>query len=126
MAQVEVRHAGPEGREVGPVAGAGAGGFAGLGRRVPRIPAEDLPAGRAGAGGPDEEVAVRAAGRRGGAPEERVRRTGVVDHVVDDDTDAAPVGLVQEPVKVGHRSIVGLDRAVVANRIAVVAVLRLC
>jgi hypothetical protein len=125
VAQIEVGHSGPERREVRPVAGAGAGRIGACGCRVPRVPAEDLPAGRAGAGGPDEVAAVRAARGRGGTAEERVRGAGVVEDVVDDDTDAAAMGLAQQAVHVGHGSVVGLDAAIVADRVAVVAILGL-
>jgi hypothetical protein len=46
----------------------------------------------------------------------------VVDHVVDDDADAARMGLAQQLVEVGQAAVVAFDGAVVLRGVAVVAV----
>ena len=72
---------------------------------------------------PDIEVTSRRAGRgtaRLLEPWMLVRR--VVDHELGDDPDAPPVGAFDEALEVVQRSIIGMDRPVVADVVAVVAV----
>jgi hypothetical protein len=72
--------------------------------------------------GPDVEVARHRA-RLGvaGALEPRMLVGGMVDHQLGDDPQAALVGGGDEAAHVGHLAVLGMDRAVVGDVVAVVA-----
>jgi hypothetical protein len=46
---------------------------------------------------------------------------GVVGHEVHDDLDAALVCFAQQPLEVGHRAVLRIDRAVIGDVVTVVA-----
>ncbi len=71
---------------------------------------------------PDVEVARSAAGRgAASALEPRVLVGGVVDDQLDDDTQAAGVGLAQEDLDVVQRAVGRMDVGVVGDVVSVVA-----
>ena len=70
---------------------------------------------------PDVVVAVGRVGVAARLLEPRVLVGGVVDHQVGDDAHAAAVGRVEEALEVRQRAVVGVDRAVVGDVVAVVA-----
>ena len=82
-----------------------------------RVPAYFLSVSR-----PDVEVARRRA-RLGPARalEPRMLVRGVVDDELGDDPEAARVRLRDEALDVAHRAVVGMNAAVVADVVAVVA-----
>ena len=70
---------------------------------------------------PDVVVAVGRVGRAAGGLEPRMLVRGVVDHEIGDDAHAVAVGRLEEALEVGHGAVVGVDRAVVRDVVAVVA-----
>ena len=130
VAQVEIGHVRPEGAVIEALRSRRRGGQVlevaleqpGLRRGVvPGVLTPDVPALRRVVR-PDVPVAKRVARSLERLDEHRVLGRAVVDHVVDDHADAAPVRRGQQGVEVGQGAVFGRDRAVVGGRVAVVAV----
>ena len=88
---------------------------------MPGVAAPDVPA-----GGhvvlPDKPVAPGAVAAAGAGLEQRAGGGAVVDHVVDDDADAARMCGGDQRVEIGQAAVVGLDAAEIGAGIAVIAV----
>ena len=111
LEQVEVRHGLVELRQIGAIGGG-----------LPGIAIEDAPTCRPGIL-PDIPIAQRAVGRARRFEEDRIAGGAMIDDVIDDDADAACMRLAKQFIEIGQRAVGRFDVAIVADRIAVVAIL---